>query len=581
MHSRFLAATALVASLAASGAMAQAIERNLPPAPPAAGSDIAPPNIVAASADATPIGPALTSLVILGPKDAVVAAPLKGVDVLRDPALAKDSRRLARFLGKPISRKLIGEIEAQIAIAYRDRGYPFVNLSTPPQELTGGALQIRVVEFRLGTVTPLGAKGRDGAYEESRIRLKPGEEINTNTLAQDLDWLDRYPFRNAQAVFSPSKTPGATDLQLQTTYTKPWSIYAGYANSGSSLTGFDRYILGAETTVPFLKDSLVSYQFTGSDNALFNHNGFFNAASPPTYLSHAGRLVVPTLARQDVELTVDYVQTFEPLATRGYDTRLNTLEATLAYRAALSDFVSFLPGEGVAGFEAKNELSHTLFGGVNVPETEHNLDVFQAIVGWTYLGNDPLGRTTADITVHVSPGGLGSKNTKAAFTGFSNDRFDVDTYAYVSGDLTRYDRLPPLFGIKGFSLVTTLIGQYSAIPLPLTEQAGVGGQSLVRGYTLDDGAFDTAIVSRNELHLPPIVLPLPGSVAAPYVFVDNAIGKSNFTKKTEQPASTGVAMDIQLTKHVAATIDGAFALRNAGLTHTGDGRFDIHVTVTY
>jgi hypothetical protein len=40
-------------------------------------------------------------------------------------------------------------------------------------------------------------------------------------------------------------------------------------------------------------------------------------------------------------------------------------------------------------------------------------------------------------------------------------------------------------------------------------------------------------------------------------------------------------MDIQITKHVAATIDGAFALRNAGATQPGDGRFDIHVTVTY
>jgi hemolysin activation/secretion protein len=567
--------------LAANGACAQAIERNLPPAPPAAGADIAPPNIVAGSADATPIGPALTGLVILGSKDALVTSPLSGVDVLREPALAKDSRRLSRFLGRPLSRKLIGEIEAQIAIIYRDAGYPFVNLSTPPQELTGGVLQIRVVEFRLGAVTTPGAKHGDGAYEESRIRLKTGQEINTNTLAQDLDWLDRYPFRNTQAVFSPSKTAGMSDLQLQTTYTKPWSVYAGYANSGSAMTGFDRYILGVETTVPFLKDSLVSYQFTGSDNALFNHNTPFSSASPPTYFSHAGRLVVPTLARQDLELTVDYVQTYEALSTPGYDTRLNTLEATLAYRAALSDFISFLPGEGIAGFEAKNELTHTLFGGVNVPETEHSIDVLQAIVGWTYLGNDPLGRTSADVTLHFSPGGIDSRNTKAAFSGFASGRFDVDTYAYVSGDFTRYTRLPTIFGIKNLSLVNSLIGQYSAIPLPLTEQAGLGGQSLVRGYTLDDGAFDTAIVSRNELHMPPIVLPLPGSVMAPYVFFDNSIGKSNYSKKTEQPESTGVALDLQLTKHVAATLDGAFALRNAGITHTGDGRFDVHVTVTF
>jgi hemolysin activation/secretion protein len=574
-----LAASLAAASISAGGALAQAIERNLPPAPPAAGADIALPNIVAGSADATPIGPALTSLVILGPQDALAAAPLKGVDVLRDPALAKDRRRLARFLGKPISRKLIGQIEAEIAIAYRDRGYPFVNLSTPPQELTEGVLQIRVVEFRLGTKTAPGARGSTGAYVESRARLKPGDEINTNILAQDLDWLDHYPFRNTQAVFTPSKTPGDTDLQLQTTSAKPWALYAGYANSGSSLTGFDRYSLGAETTVPFLRDSLVSYQFTGSSNALFDHHRPFDSAARPTYFSHAGRLVIPTLARQDVELTVDYVQTYEPLQTADYFTRLNTLEATLAYRAALSDFLAFLPGEGVIGVEAKNELSHTSFAGTNVQE--RSLDVFQGIVGWAYLGNDPLGRTSADVTVHVSPGGLGPRDTSAAFATYSDGRFHIDTYAYVSGDLTRYDRLPTILGMKGLSMVNSLIGQYSAIPLPLTEQAGLGGQSLTRGYTLDDGAFDTALVYRSELHLPPFAIGWPNSIAAPYVFFDNSIGKNNQTKKTEQPASTGVAVDLQITKHLAATLGGAFALRNAGLTHTGDGRFDVHLTATF
>ncbi len=569
-----------VSALGVQSAAAQAIERNLPPAPMTSSKDIAAPNLVPSNADSTPIGPALTSLVILGDRDSVLTAAGAGVDVSRAPRLARDQRRLARFLGQPISRNLIARIETQIAILYRDQGYPFVNLSTPPQELTGGVLQIRAAEFRVGAKTAPGAKGAT-AYVESRVRVAPGEPINTTILSQDLDWLDRYPFRNTTAVFTPGTTPGTTDLQLQTTTTKPWSAYFGYSNSGSSLTGFSRYFAGAQTTLPFLHDAVISYQYTGSPDAVFNGNVPFQSAANPTYYSHAGRLLVPTLARQDIEVTVDDVQTYEAVPNQNQNlyTRLNTLEGTLAYRAALSDFLAFLPGDGLIGIEAKNELSHTYFGGSAV--AEQSLNVYQGIVGWTYSGNDPLGHTNAGLTVHFSPGGVDDRNTAAAFSAFSNKRFHVDQYAYVSGSLTRVTQLPTLLGLKGFSFVTNIIGQYSAIALPLTEEAGLGGQSLVRGFTLDDGAFDTALVSRNELRTPVFPAYYPGTATSPYIFVDSGFGKSQVTHHTVNAASTGLGLDLQLGRHIAATFEGAFALETEGVTHAGDAMLDTRITVSF
>ena len=568
--------SAIFSALGAHSALAQAIERNLPPPPVSTAPVIAPPNIVASTADPAPIGPALSGLVILGNSDPVNASAASGIDVSRTPRLEHDGG-LRRFLGQPISRRLIAEIEAQIASTYRDQGYPFVSLSTPPQELTTGVLQIRVLEFRMGTKTVPGAREQDVPFIESRVRVAPGQEIGTVQLGQDLDWLDRYPYRSVTAVFTPGATPGQSDLQLQTTYAKPWTVYAGYSNSGSPLTSFDRYFAGFQTIVPGLRDAIVSYQFTGSDNALFNDQAPFSSAANPTYLSHAGRLIVPTLARQDVELSVDYVQTYEPV--QDLFTRIDTVEANLAYRAALSDFAAALPGEGVIGIEAKSETSRAIFNNQNV--AEHAINIYQGIIGWAYSGNDPWGRTLADATVHLSPGGLDSRNSVAAFKAFSNGRFVNDQYAYVSGDLTRFTRLPAVFGFKDLSLVNTLIGQYSAVPLPLSEQAGLGGPTLVRGYTLDDGAADTALVSRNELHGPILPIGLGGSAIAPYVFFDTAIGVNEATKKQEYPTSTGVAVDIQLGRHISASLDGAWALRNAGFTRTGNGMFDIKVTVSY
>ena len=295
-----VAPTALVAiprAVPPAVGFAQAIERNLPPAPKQHEPTIATPKLAPADQDATPIGPALSGIVVLGGSDAVVASPRAGVDVSRAPRLADDVPALARFLGRPLSRKLISEIEAEIARHYRQAGFPFVNLTTPEQDITAGVLQVRALEFRLGSKSAPGAGDRTAAYILSRVRVSAGQPIDVGLLAQDLDWLGRYPYRRTEAQFSPGGSTGLTDLALQTTTTKPWSAYLGYANSGSPLTGTDRWFAGVQTAVPGLRDAVASYQYTGSGDAVFDDDQVFHSAIAPSYVSDAGRLVIPTFSR--------------------------------------------------------------------------------------------------------------------------------------------------------------------------------------------------------------------------------------------------------------------------------------------
>ena len=143
---------------------------------------------------------------------------------------------------------------------------------------------------------------------------------------------------------------------------------------------------------------------------------------------------------------------------------------------------------------------------------------------------------------------------------------------------------PVLFS-RWFSLSNTLIGQYSAVALPLTEQIGLGNTSLVRGYTLDDGAFDAGLVSRNELRTPSFaLLGRSGRVAdqlSPYVFVDAGYGKDRSTKADAAPVSAGLGADYQLTTHLTATLDGAWAMRSVGYTRSGDARLDSRITFSF
>jgi hemolysin activation/secretion protein len=567
---RLASRTACVAVCAATvfysnTALAQAIERNLPPAPQSQPVSPAPANITPASQDATPIGPTLTGLFLLGPADPV-RTPAAGIDTAMVKRMDTPEGRalLAPFLGQPLSRKLIGQVEAAVASYYRRSGYPFVSLSTPEQNITAGVLQIRVIEFHAGEVKVMGAKHpeqiRDG------VRLTKGGSIDADQLAQDLDWLNRYPYRHVEAVFSPGEAQGQSDLTLETSETRPYRVYAGYSNSGSSTTNWDRYFLGASVGDLLVPGSLASYQFTASPDA-------YRGASDPSYLSHGVRFSLPTGQRQDFEGTFDHVEINTTSAS--FSSKQAIDELTLGYRSAISNVIP-LPGDITAGVEAKSSGQHTYFQGVDV--RDGLADVYQIYAGYSYAWSDRIGRGDVSTTVHVSPGGIGSHNSTANLSTFSQARVTDATYAYVTVQGDQTFQLP-----SRWLLSETLVAQYGSSALPQTEQLGLGGQSLVRGYSTDDGSFDNGFVVRSELHAPTISLGQNGWVnaTAAYAFLDLAQGWERGTHAYAHPASIGAGLDDQLTERVTASLDYAYVLSSTSATRSGDSKLEARVTVGF
>ncbi len=562
-------------------ALAQAIERNLPPAEVSQPQEILAPNATPGSQDATPIGPALKGLLLLGPRDGVRTAPVTDVAPGLVPRLnTPEAWSLLRpYLGKPLSRKLIAEIEATIARFYRQAGYPFVSISTPPQVIGGGVLQVRVVEFRDGTVKVTGVKGRTAERVREGVRLQPGQTVNAPDLSADLDWLNRNPFHHVEAIFSPGDTLGRTDLDLQTTQTKPWQVYAGYSNSGSSATGYDRYLLGGQVGGLIGPGSLLSYQFTASPDFFDDHGKILADTDHPEYLSHGLRAAIPFAPRQEIEASFDHVESNTTSASSAgpFAIRQDTDELSLGYRTSFSNF-SAIPGDLSLGLEAKHEGRTTFFAGVNVLETAE--EVYQLYLGWSGVFTDARGRTSIDLTLHDSPGGLSAVNSGQGFDTFSDGRITSASYAYVNVQASRTTRLP-----KGWTLSNVIIAQYSGSPLPDTEQLGVGGQDLARGYTLDDGAYDTAIVSRNELR-PPAFAVLPHTwrtpdQLSPFAFVDAASGSENRVHKSTHPISTGLGADYLLGSHLSLNLTGAYALQDSLFTKAGNLMLETKATLTF
>ena len=523
-------------------ARAQAIERHLPPAPTAPAPQVLAPTPLAAPADDRPIAGPLRQIRVLGPSAPVVAdtQPVTpGVDVAGAEAIAPDrlARALRPFLGRPLSRRLIGEAEAAAVRAYRQAGLPFVSATAPPQEVGAGRLQLRIVVYRLGKRAVRGVDKSSAGRILAAVRAPDDQPIAADLLVQDLDWLDRYPFRTVAAGFSPGAAPGQTDLTLTVTPSRPYQVYAGYADSGSPATGRDRWFAGALVGLPLAVPTLVSYQMTASPDAVQNA-GELVGGGQPRYLSHSARLVSYIAPRQDLELTVDVIQTSQPV--QDFQVRSRILEMTLADRFALSNLSPSLPGDLVLGVEAKGETRATWFGGAVA--TSGDVEIYQLLAGWSVRASDALGQTALDLSLHLSPGGLTPQNRTATLSALTQGRVSSARYGYLGFDLTRATRLP-----FGLSLSSEAIGLYAPRALPDTEQAALGGGSAVRGYSVDDGAYDRALVLRNTLSLPwPARAALgPAAFDRPFVFGDVGYGEDQ-GRRSVTLASVGVGQGLRL-----------------------------------
>jgi hemolysin activation/secretion protein len=568
-----IAAAAVLATTWAAQAQAQVVERNSPQAPPTTPPTIVAPNATPEGQDATPIGPALSAIVVLGPKDPAVQGPAAGVDVSRVQRLNTKAGAavLQPFLGKPISRRLIAQIEAAVAQYYRDQGFPFVSLSTPEQEITGGVLQVRAVEFRLGMTRVTGVKRTPPDFVARRVGPASGDTIDSNQLSEDLRWLNLYPFRQTQAIFSPGSDLGTANLNLATTELKPWRVYGGYANSGSPSTGWDRGYLGFSAGLPH--DAVLSYQFTASGDWWVNDGHAFSQPHP-SYIGHGATFAMPTAPRQQIEAGFDAVETNEPIGP--FDIRLNTMDLNLGYRFALSNFSRRLPGDVVVGVEGSRQQRLVQF--IGIPLVQQEIQVYQAFLGWSVYRTDRLGTGSANVTLHVSPGGLGDFNSDAAFEDYTLGRMTSARYAYVDLQVNRTFRLP-----KRWAVTSSLFAQFAGSPLPDSQRIGLGGHALVRGYNLDDGAFDSGLVWRNELRAPSLSL-LRGRWAdelSPYAFVDASYGWVVGDRFEEHPVSAGLGADYALGRTIDAALSVGYAFTDAIETRVGDVRIQARVTIAY
>jgi len=175
------------------------------------------------------------------PKFAVRAYEITGDTLLSTEAL---TTIFARYTGTNIGVAEIMKAGSDLQLEYRDRGFPTVNVTIPPQQISNGIVKIRVFEgfvsdivvtnnrwysssnvmralpsLRTGVVLvrPVfqAELDRANANQDRQIypQLEPGPRTNTSRLI--LDVKDRLPL-HAKVELNNQSSPGTPDLRVNT-----------------------------------------------------------------------------------------------------------------------------------------------------------------------------------------------------------------------------------------------------------------------------------------------------------------------------------------------------------------------------
>jgi len=492
----------------------------------------------------------------------------EGLPFLQQPEF---TARIAReFLGKPVSLDTLSLLTRATGEQYRRNDRTLVTVLVPEQDVTGNVLQIAVIEGHVHAVKSEGNRWFSSDLFLARVGLQPGDPVSQSRLAGNISRLNRNPFHSTTVELVAGPEVGTTDFVLKTRDRFPARFYTGYDNSGNAVTGQDRYNFGFNYGNLFGLDQQVNYQFT-SDNAF------------ELYQAHTGSYVAPLPWGHTFTLFGGYVDTLGHPS--GTNLTGKSWQTSGRYGIDLPTFGLYTQKLN-GGFDYKESNNNLEFGGQSVFNT--STQVSQLVL--TYDGGlaDPYGRTDLGLAFYGSPGGLGTHNRTGDYQ-VARSGAHAD-YVYGQVNLSRITRLP-----ADFSWIVR--GQYQAASTNLlgSEQFGLGGSDVGRGYREREANGDTGWYVSNELRTPPVSL---SALFAPKVgqnvandqlqflaFWDYGWVRNVHLLSGEDPnvilSSVGPGVRYSISQYVTFKMDYGFQLTDPGLGDPDSGRGHIALTISY
>ena len=405
-----------------------------------------------------------------------------GVDV-GDVVLAQNPdfpATIEPYLNQPVTMTSLSQLTRAIVAYYRNHDRPVVNVYVPGQAITSGYIQIVVVESRVEKVEATGAKWFSNDMLRHEVTLRPGEPISGQQVRNDVAWINRNPFLQADMLMAPGNTPGTTDLLLRTQDRFPLRVFAGYEDSGNRFTEDDRILAGFNYGNLFGLGEQVSFQYT-------------QAPDKNDFQSESGTYIVPLPWRHQLTIFGSYASTSATLGDVFNSGGVNW-QISGRYEIPLPATPNYTESV-ILGYDFKRNNNSLLFGVASISNT--TADVNQFVFGYQSALKDEFGSTSFAATGFWSPGNFSAYDNN---DDYQQQRLEADSsYVYGQLSLDRVTRLPWDFTWE----VNGLVQEANANLLP-SEQLGLGGYATVPGYEEREVNGDNGFLIGTQLLAPPV-----------------------------------------------------------------------------
>ena len=519
------------------------------------------------STDETELLPSLNGVVIVNsPSDvSTVSSGNGGVEVRGEFAPSQVVGAANNYIGQPVSLASLDRLTRDMVLAFRSAGYPVVNVVVPPQDITGGIVQVIAVVGRFEELKISGTT-EDPDYYSSGFPLQSGDIVSQNKVIDHLRWKGRRFHRQVNAIYEPGSSFGKTNIELDAHDSRRWTVFAGVDNTGTGATG-DLRIFGGFTIGDFIaQDHEFSYQLSTSED------GFDNLQA------HVASYTFPIFSRTDFQIAGAVIESGATLATGESDG--TNFQISGNFTTQLPTF-SNISTDLRYGYEYKNADNTFAFGGTPAAGNETELGQFYAqLVGYRVSAKS---RTQFDIGLWASPQDTFNNNSDDAFNGTREGA--EASYAYVRGGIDH-----TFFLAHDWRFNIDIEGQVTGNRLITSEQIFIGGFNSVRGFEENALRGDSGILASVQLETASYQLFSRSSET----FKDGIRGLAflDFGSVTVSDAevagddtgtltSVGVGFTYQADRHFTAEGSFGIPINDSGDIGSDDGQFNFRLIARF
>lgn len=403
------------------------------------------------------------------------------------------------YTGRQLTLSELQDLTERINAAYRERRVVTARALIPPQDVSDGIVDIRLVEGRVGQIDLLGNASTDKDFITGRIGLEPGQLVDLPALEQDLRRFNRTQDAQLRAELAAGQSFGTSDLKILVQEPPRHSLRFTLDNAGSEGTGEWR------SGLQYTNRSVLGFR---DELSL----GFVDARGQESYSVGYSFPVNDSGGRLSISAYKDHIEVVEG-SLRDLDitglstgTLVSLRQPVHLGERSRTDLVL-----GTKRRETTNWIS-----GVTLQETQ----TIDGSLGIEHQMADDLGYWIA--TYHLSAGRA---------KGYERGNYTVGR-AFV--------RRIQALAATGWSVQGSLNYQHSShSPLPSGEQLQIGGEYSVRGYPVGAWSGDHGFIANLELHHPLSELAaaggLPALHASGFFFADHGRVTPDRAPNSQEP----------------------------------------------